>query len=54
MADGASGLLLHPAVGEAVDETVVIQGQRIRFATVNLAAGAGEVRQQLLKMVGDG
>lgn len=54
MADRASGLLLHPAVGETVDETVVIQGQRIRFATVDLAAGAGEVRQQLLKMVGEG
>ena len=54
MADGASGLLLHPAVGETVDETVVIQGQQVRFATVDLAAGAGEVRQQLLKMVGDG
>ena len=54
MADTASGLLLHPAVGETVDETVVIQGQQVRFATVDLAAGAGEVRQQLLKMVGDG
>lgn len=54
MADGASGLLLHPAVGEAVDEAVVIQGQRIRFATVDLAAGAGEIRQQLLRVVGEG
>ncbi|MDI3515285.1 MAG: 5-methylcytosine-specific restriction enzyme subunit McrC, partial [Rhodocyclaceae bacterium] len=54
MADGASGLLLHPAVGETVDETVVIQGQRIRFATVDLAAGAGEVREQLLGVVGEG
>jgi 5-methylcytosine-specific restriction enzyme subunit McrC len=54
MADGASGLLLHPAVGETVDETVVIQGQRIRFATVDLAAGAGEVRAQLLGRAGEG
>jgi len=26
LADCASGLLLHPSVGDAVDETVVIQG----------------------------
>lgn len=52
MADRASGLLLHPAVGVTVDEAVMIQGQWIRFATVDLAAGAEEVRQQLLQMVG--
>jgi hypothetical protein len=32
----------------------VIQGQRIRFATVDLAAGAGEVRAQLLGRAGEG
>ncbi|MEL7974348.1 hypothetical protein AAG589_00670 [Isoptericola sp. F-RaC21] len=32
------GLMLHPAVGEHVDEEVVVQGHRIRFATVDLAA----------------
>ena len=36
LADYASGLLLHPSVGDAVDETVVIQGHAIRFATVDL------------------
>ena len=50
LADCASGLLLHPSVGDAVDETVVIQGDGIRFATVDLTAPAGEIRSQLLRM----
>ena len=49
LADHASGLLLHPAIGQAVDETVVIQGHPIRFATVNLSASPGEIRAQLLR-----
>lgn len=49
MADSASGLLLHPAIGWAVDEAVVIQGQQIRFGTVDLAAEYGEIRRQLLR-----
>jgi len=48
LADNASGLLLHPAVGDAVDETVVIQGHSIRFATVDLTASPAEIRSQLL------
>lgn len=48
LADCASGLLLHPSVGQAVDETVVIQGHGIRFGTVDLTASAGEIRAQLL------
>lgn len=32
------GLMLHPAVGEHIDEEVVIQGHRIRFATVDLTS----------------
>lgn len=50
LADKASGLLLHPSIGQTVDESVVIQGQRIRFATVDLAATAQEIRAQLLRM----
>jgi 5-methylcytosine-specific restriction enzyme subunit McrC len=45
----ASGLLLHPSIGEEIDETVVIQGHKIRFATVDLAAPTGDIRRQLLK-----
>lgn len=51
MADHASGLLLHPSIGEMVDETVVIQGHAIRFATVDLAATSNEIRDQLLRVV---
>jgi 5-methylcytosine-specific restriction enzyme subunit McrC len=47
----ASGLLLHPSVGDMVDETVVIQGHEIRFATVDLGAEAKVIRAQLLKVV---
>ena len=50
LADCASGLLLHPTVGDAVDETVVIQGHGIRFATVDLTASPGEIRSQLLRL----
>jgi len=50
LADHAQGLLLHPAVGENLDETVVIQGHAIRFATVDLAASAAEIRLQLLRV----
>ena len=52
-ADRAEGLLLHPSVGESVDETVTIQGHRIRFATVDLAAPTSEVRSQLLHACAD-
>ena len=54
-ADVSEGILLHPSVGgEMINEAVVIQGHEIRFATVNLAAGAGEIRRQLLNVIGDG
>ena len=46
----ASGLLLHPSVSEMVDEAVVIQGHPIRFATVDLAGLASEIRCQLLAL----
>lgn len=47
----ASGLLLHPSIGEMVDETVVIQGHSIRFATVDLGDSASSIREQLLRVV---
>jgi 5-methylcytosine-specific restriction enzyme subunit McrC len=50
-ASDASGLLLHPSIGEMVDETVVIQGHAIRFATVDLGASAIEIREQLLRVL---
>jgi 5-methylcytosine-specific restriction enzyme subunit McrC len=51
LARNASGMLLHPAVGGCVDESVVIQGHSIRFATVDLGATTAEIRNQLLKLV---
>lgn len=50
LADHAEGLLLHPAIGESVDEAIVIQGQQIRFATVDLSASAGDIRSQLSRL----
>ena len=52
LAVNAAGLLLHPAIDEMVNEAVVIQGHEIRFATVDLGAEAGEIRKQLLQVVG--
>jgi 5-methylcytosine-specific restriction enzyme subunit McrC len=49
--DLARGLLLHPSVGTMFDETVVIQGHSIRFATVDLASMPAEIRAQLLRCV---
>jgi 5-methylcytosine-specific restriction enzyme subunit McrC len=48
VANNANGMLLHPSIGNMIDETVVIQDHAIRFATVDLAAEASEIRKQLL------
>jgi 5-methylcytosine-specific restriction enzyme subunit McrC len=50
LADNAEGLLLHPAIGEMFDEAVSLHGHLIRFATVDLAADSGAIREQLLKL----
>jgi 5-methylcytosine-specific restriction enzyme subunit McrC len=50
LADCASGMLLHPSIGDTVDEAVVIQGHSIRFATVDLTAPPGNIRSQLLRL----
>ena len=49
----SSGLLLHPSVGEDVDEAAVIQGHRIRFATVDLAADSTAIRARLIALADD-
>jgi len=51
LATNATGLLLHPSVGNMVNEAVVIQNHEIRFATVDLGATAKEIREQLLQVV---
>ena len=52
-ADRAEGLLLHPSVGENVDEAAVIQGHRIRFMIVDLTAAGSEIRAKLLRVTED-
>ena len=49
--DNASGLLLHPSVGENVNEYIVMQNHKIQFATVDLGAPAIEIREQLLNII---
>ncbi|MXZ26375.1 MAG: 5-methylcytosine-specific restriction endonuclease system specificity protein McrC [Caldilineaceae bacterium SB0665_bin_21] len=51
MADNASGLLLHPAVGYDLDESCKIQGHSFRFATVDLAASAKDIRNRLMHVI---
>jgi len=51
LAQNATGLLLHPSVGDRVSESAVIQGHEIRFATVDLGTTAAEIRGQLLKAI---
>lgn len=51
MADGASGLLLHPTIGSDMDASAEFQGHRIRFVTVNLTASALDIRNRLLQVI---
>ncbi|TCU13704.1 hypothetical protein [Rhizobium sullae] len=51
LADKAEGILLHPAIDRQVDEAVTIQGHRIRFVTVDLAADASVFQKRLREIV---
>jgi 5-methylcytosine-specific restriction enzyme subunit McrC len=51
LSDGAEGVLLHPSLGHDVDESVTLNGHRIRFATVNLAADTDAVRRESLEII---
>lgn len=50
LADRASGVLLHPSIEVDVDESVTVQDHVFRFLTVNLAADAGRMRSDLLRV----
>ncbi len=50
LADCAGGMLLHPSVGDTVDETVVIQAHSIRFATVDLTGAPADIRSRLMQL----
>lgn len=47
----AEGILLHPSVDGVIDEHTTLQGHRIRFATVDLAASARDIRARLVQIV---
>ena len=49
----SSGLLLHPSVGEDIEESAVIQGHRIHFATVDLAADSTAIRARLIALANE-
>ncbi len=51
LSDGAEGLMLHPSVGSTLDESVVIQGHKIRFMTVDLRGNPEDIRNELLTVV---
>ncbi len=46
----ATGVLLYPSLGVSYDQAATIQGHRIRFATVDLAAETKRIREQLLRI----
>ena len=43
----SEGILLYPTVDHEVDETAVIQGHHIRFATVDLAQSSNDIEERL-------
>jgi 5-methylcytosine-specific restriction enzyme subunit McrC len=47
LCDDAEGVLLHPAIGADVDESVRIQGHEIRFMTVDLTLPTAAILQRL-------
>lgn len=44
---GADGMLLYPAIGLDVDEAALIQGHRMRFATIDLSRPTTDVIERL-------
>ena len=47
----ATGVLLYPSLGVCYNESATIQGHRVTFATVDLAADSQTIRSQLLRIV---
>lgn len=47
------GLLLHPSVGQTIDEWAVIQGHRLRFRTVDLTQSSTAIQEELLSIIED-
>lgn len=49
-ADAAEGILLYPVVNQHIDEWALIQGHRIRLATVDLAGSSEDIRKRLMAL----
>ena len=47
----SAGILLHPAIGESIDESVFIQGHQMRFSTVDLTKSHKEIKESLLALI---
>ena len=47
----STGVLLYPSLGVDYNESAIIQGHRVSFATVDLAADGQTIRSQLLRIV---
>lgn len=47
----STGILLHPSIGEQIDESVTIQDDQFRFATLDLAGTASLIGARLLKLL---
>lgn len=48
----STGILLHPSIGENINENVKIQGHQISFVTVDLTGTASEITKRLLEVIG--
>ena len=47
----SSGMLLHPAIGENIDESANIQGHEMKFSTVDLTQNHYEIKKRLLELI---
>ncbi len=47
----SEGMLLHPQIGGAVDETMYVQGHMLRFKTIDLMAPSSDFENSLLNIL---
>ena len=50
LSSSSEGLLLYPAIGLNIDETALIQGHAVRFATIDLSRPTAEVIEALREL----
>jgi len=50
-AGSSTGILLHPSIGEHIDESVTIQGDQFRFTTVDLSVTALAIKARLASLL---